>query len=477
MDSSASASSSSSTTIRPPDTPRNGPLLKQARELTYALHFSSNPQHRLLRAECYTQLNYPELAISDAYKALRMVKTYLAPGADASESRKQLDLTDAELLEARKSAYHHLIRSLTSLHAYADGIELCAEARQLYPGEFDTAMKQCQEGLAAQADPEALPPSFVARPYPLLDDAYLVRDEAAIASTTPHGPIRVARSRVAGDKQDVYGVFATRRIPAHGIVLQESTTLTASTHRPAEPYPEASALPKSLHEHAAARAPGSLSTLLLARLLAACVAAPSLAHPLAHPAIARLTPHYAPSNRVRFGFRSLVVEPMAVLRHLGVDVLRDTRYDMDVLLTVFLRVLNNSFGAVGFDGEKVEGLGGLFSFFNHSCEPNVEWFVQEVEGGEMGGKGKKKRKEGPERWVVVRAKREIEAGEELFVNYATDAVDMVVGERRRVLWRWLGAPCACERCVVEADREAGLRERKTALLGLFQAQGGGEFGG
>ncbi|KAK3076195.1 hypothetical protein LTS18_013655, partial [Coniosporium uncinatum] len=76
----------------------------------------------------------------------------------------------------------------------------------------------------------------------------------------------------------------------------------------------------------------------------------------------------------------------------------------------------------------------LFSLFNHSCEPNAHW-------SDISSSSK----------LIVKAKRNIAQGEELFVSY-DDLQDCPLEERQSILNHWFSCACHCTRC--ERERRA-----------------------
>ena len=75
------------------------------------------------------------------------------------------------------------------------------------------------------------------------------------------------------------------------------------------------------------------------------------------------------------------------------------------------------------------GLFLLTSFYNHSCEPNacVYFFNNSL--------------------AYIIAQREIEAGEEITINYID--VEIEVMERRKILKENYGFDCFCPKCLRE----------------------------
>ena len=81
----------------------------------------------------------------------------------------------------------------------------------------------------------------------------------------------------------------------------------------------------------------------------------------------------------------------------------------------------------------------LFSLFNHSCEPNVAWKVQE-----------------DNTTMVLKADRDVREGEQLFVGYDSFVRDQSLATRRKRLKKWLDDDCRCSRCLrEEAELAAG----------------------
>lgn len=180
------------------------------------------------------------------------------------------------------------------------------------------------------------------------------------------------------------------------------------------PYEECRTLPKAV----------ALNGLLWLRILAICVQ--SKLHPLDHPAIARLTPNYQQSCR-KWSLSTMIRQPVQILEQLGVNPLKDTRYETWVLHTVWARVLNNQVG----DGV-VQSVSPLYSFFNHSCEPNAQ-----AESPSGGGSTK-----------VMFATKKIKKGDEIFISYGGFTGTETKAERDALLASWIGSDgqCGCPKC-------------------------------
>ncbi|KAF2421503.1 hypothetical protein EJ08DRAFT_515432 [Tothia fuscella] len=157
-------------------------------------------------------------------------------------------------------------------------------------------------------------------------------------------------------------------------------------------------------------------------------------HPLFHPAINSLKPNYVrPTDPFRYILN--IVYPTKVLQQLGVDVFKDHQYDTWVIKTLMDRLRNNQDDAV-HQGEAVLGIHPLYSLFNHSCNPNTSFQA-----------------ENDKRHISIKAVRAIKKGEEFFVEY-TDVRHFPYSIRQRILMRWVGPNCGCDRC--RNDRKAGI---------------------
>ncbi|KUJ11523.1 uncharacterized protein LY89DRAFT_786439 [Mollisia scopiformis] len=190
------------------------------------------------------------------------------------------------------------------------------------------------------------------------------------------------------------------------------------------------------------------------RILATCVQ--SGLHPLEHPSIAALTANYESDDRIsrRWSLAFNIDVPQRILTTLGVDIFKDLRYDTWVLQTIWARMTNNQRGEIekGLNGPVVSrSVHQLFSFINHSCEPNAE--AEDLSETYP-----------PQTAPVVCssalaifARKNIKAGEELFISYANGET---LGQSRAV-WNYnlqlsrLSGDCLCARCKREAQGEEG----------------------
>lgn len=173
----------------------------------------------------------------------------------------------------------------------------------------------------------------------------------------------------------------------------------------------------------------AMRSLLALRFLAVCVKRGASGHPLDHPVVARLQAQTHNDHFDVFTLTQSIIQPIRILCQLGIDVFSNLRFDTWVLHTIWTRLANNKQGfslAAGY----IDSVNPLLSFFNHSCEPNVEY-----------------RNEGSTT-VKFLALRNISKGEELFDSYR-NVQGLDLAERTEMLWPWFEGPCRCNKCISE----------------------------
>jgi hypothetical protein len=175
----------------------------------------------------------------------------------------------------------------------------------------------------------------------------------------------------------------------------------------------------------------SLGSLLLLRTLANSIHE-NHSHPLKSSVLSRLTPTYGMKEPklIIFNFLEHVISPIIMLRELGIDVFADDRYDSWVIHTMRCRLQNNKHGQT-LDDVCGTAIGPLYSMFNHSCAPSVDWRHDDNNSN-----------------LTMFAERDIREGEEMFISYIKSK-SMGRAERQKTLMPWLGMDCACTRCVAE----------------------------
>lgn len=321
-------------------------------------------------------------------------------------------------------------------------------------------------------------------PYPWMTEALLVRDDALIESIKKEFTLEstnctvfkstIRNVEIVGESEekaefDVLGVISSKDISAGEIVVTDRTPAgvissvdrceaccaalnttekitnaccnvlycsKTCSERALETY-HASVCGKDfafLHDAAKSAdhtADFSLDALLLLRVLALSLHQ-NTTHPLQTSVLQRLTPAYSmrKPQLIILNFIDHIVTPILTLRKLGVDVFANPLYETWVLHTIRCRIQNNKHGAT-LDEYVGSAISPLYSMFNHSCNPNVDWRHDDYSST-----------------VTLFATRDIAEGEEMCISYIKGS-DMGREERQKVLMTWLGMGCGCERCVEE----------------------------
>lgn len=180
---------------------------------------------------------------------------------------------------------------------------------------------------------------------------------------------------------------------------------------------------------------------LLVRVLATVVQHPC-PDPLAVPLINQLSAPYSGDHLTSFDFDESIVVPTAILQDLGVDVFANQFYDTWVIQTILARIYNNRNGESDENGSW-HAIYPLFTFFNHSCRPNVAWNNCMDERSNM---------------LRVTAEKDIKAGEQLTVSYDEDCETMVWRQRHKYLEHWMPSGCDCWLCGEEKAMEGKAKE-------------------
>jgi hypothetical protein len=168
-------------------------------------------------------------------------------------------------------------------------------------------------------------------------------------------------------------------------------------------------------------------------------------HPLQVPIISRLTsPQGGALSDVThaFSLSKHIIEPIDMLTRLGIDVYANHNFDTWVIQTIDGRLRINSRDNIDdlSSDHYYIAVNPLYTFFNHSCRPNVTY---------------EENKKGPSSTLRMKTTRKIKAGEELFISYISEDLELHVSERQEKLRPWFGHDCQCERCVEEMREQDG----------------------
>lgn len=176
---------------------------------------------------------------------------------------------------------------------------------------------------------------------------------------------------------------------------------------------------------------------LLLRVLAALVS-DKRSHLLEGATMNTLTAFYDRDEPLAFLLQTDIARPIEMLTKLGIDVFANQDYDTWVIMTVLIRMRNNA-RENNDNGRHLAAMNPLYSFSNHSCDPNVTDVQDEEDSSST---------------LVMQTTWSIKAGEELFVSYLHE--DDLVGSRagrNDKLQQWVGCECCCARCAKEMAGE------------------------
>jgi hypothetical protein len=182
---------------------------------------------------------------------------------------------------------------------------------------------------------------------------------------------------------------------------------------------------------------------LMLRALAFAVNFSNL-HPLLVPVISRLTsPRGGARSEQRFAFSLCkhIIEPIDILTRLGIDVYANQNFDTWVILTIEARLRVNSRDNIDeiSSNPYYIAINPLYTFFNHSCCPNVTY---------------EESKKGPSSTLRMKMVKRVQAGEELFISYLSEEdLQLDVSERQEKLRPWFGHDCQCTRCAKEIKEQ------------------------
>lgn len=173
-------------------------------------------------------------------------------------------------------------------------------------------------------------------------------------------------------------------------------------------------------------------------------------HPLSAPFINRLTANY--HKKTHFSLYFDIIEPTRILKTFNVDIFADERYESWVVQTILARIAVNSRQS-DLRGPQAVAINSFYSFFNHSCSPNVEAELHPSCPGQL----------------FLRSTRTIGANEELCISYLDDdQLSLAYEDRRAAMWPWTGGDCQCNECRAfrERRRLRRLRARSPALTSV-----------
>lgn len=448
------------------------------------------------RANHYLHLNYPELAVGDAYRAKLLFERADAVVQDCKETNKSSEGLGVPDEQIRIHAYTILGQALYDCHCHWECFEFWLELAQAkhFPQLSRLAFTKANAlrqllgqkkqaaahhgGTAQQQRDRLRDGSVITVHYPWMAERHLSRSPEVVEGVNEElwhnvqpPALRLGNSTLSS-ATDMLGMFATRDIKRGECILIDRTSTAAVSRPPPTPHcetcydaplttplpapccaalfctPACRALALQTYHRALCGQDFSwllspaaallenaspMRPLLVLRFLCLCIASGRSAHPLDHPLIARLTPLANRGHLDVFTLAESVATPLRILSQLGVDVFADARFDTQVLHTLWTRLANNKAGSDDPALGFVDAVTPFLPLFNHSCEPSVEY-----------------KKEAGTTTVRFFALRDVERGEEVFDSYQ-DVEGLERGERVDRMWPWFEQACLCSRC----GREAG----------------------
>lgn len=377
-----------------------------------------HPKSWLDTAEAFMG-KYNELACADALKAHILCDEYvreLLP-ADAEVPK----LSGRDLGAYRDNACWVLYMALKELGASDDASEYYDQVPPvlLLPSRIPKVIDM-------ESWDKKTKPMLGRNNYPFLLGRQPKAIEAArdrIADAYIKNSMRIDKASFAGEA-DVYGVFATKNIDVDRTLLQDPIVKADLVNGKDDAQKPAMVLFEHVIKEVVSNLEQPAQDSILTRL-----------------GNSALTVHYG-GEPEDFSFKHLVKRIAMIL--LKNDHLFDSRFDFYKWFTVYWKLCTNSFThQIQLDNGKtkkeVVGVAPLYSFFNHSCEPNAKWSPTE-------------KKNSDDMFMEVKTIKKIAENDEIFIPYITDEeLAKPVAERRAILKDWFGGDCMCTKCVAEVE--------------------------
>lgn len=175
----------------------------------------------------------------------------------------------------------------------------------------------------------------------------------------------------------------------------------------------------------------SATRRLMSRVLLACVNGYKKhgTSPLQHKLLRHINLDFANGEKMFFSFERDLKEPMLYLEKLGVDIYSNEYFDAWVIMTIWAKLLKSMWAYPDEVYPKVQwvGIGSFYTFFNHSCDPNVIC-----------------RKRNNSAIIDLTTIKAVKEGEELCISYI-DGLSRSERKRRDQLEDWTDE-CQCTRC-------------------------------
>lgn len=320
-----------------------------------------HPKSWLDRAEFFLG-TYNELACADALKAHILCDEYVR---ELLPTVAELPVLSArELAAYRDNACWVLYMSLKELGATDDAAEyydkvppvLLLEGRIPKCIDTETWKDKAKPLLARHKYPfvGGRQPEHIKKAQELLDEADWKKG------------MRIDRASFAGDADiDAYGIFTNREIKKERVLLRDPIVHADLMHVADDEQKPAMVMLEHVIKQILSDLDNAAQTTILSSVGANSLVA-----------------HYGVEPD-EFSFNHLVKRIAMVL--LKKDKLFDSRFDFYKWFTLYWQFSTNHFrqpfrSDTGGVRKEVVGIAPLYSFLNHSCEPNAKWSPVEKEG-------------------------------------------------------------------------------------------------
>jgi hypothetical protein len=466
----------------PPSTAKINEMTEAVKNCTERIQREPyNPHLWAERGSYFLALNYPELAVGDAWKSRVLFDRDLnSMGKDNRNARLQMyDILGQALYDCHchweaANFWEEVAKEFPDSHAYEKAIALRRllknKEKLATPlgGTWQERMDRIRDGCVTTVRYPWMQDRHFRRTQELVNE---VNDE--LKQDTQQAAACYLGSSTLATRDDMLGMFAARDIqPGECILIDRTATGICSIvglsscsncfsrieglpiRAPccSEPYCSSACLELSMStyhkvlcgqdftwlsqpaqglQHNAS----PLRPLLMLRFLSAYIQSSPTSHPLDHSLLARLQPLTRYNHVDVFTMKDSVITPIRILQQLGIDVFANPNFDTMVLHTIWTRLANNKAGSPDPVHGFIDEITPFLSFFNHSCEPNVEF-----------------KRKNDSTMICFFARKSLKKGEELFVSYV-DVQDMSLNERTEMLWPWFEEMCLCPRCKREATQK------------------------
>lgn len=385
-----------------------------------------------------------------------------------------------------------LVEALIRLNCPCDAQEVCRDASRSFPaegffrGRKSIELNELKRSLEASPMPSHYQPEqrgdwiaalrfggFYRRAYPWMSSEMLRRDPSTInrmrksvAGLTTKCTIKKISVKESPDEteSDYYGMFAKTDIKRGHMIFKEGTVIFAATtgRCPAccrslnstphlseccqTPYCTtrcANLAARTYHasickkDFSFLKESKSSNTIILQEQVRvfALILQENASHPLKSTILAPLHAQLGPDNLMAASLKGTIIPTIKTLRELGIDIFADEKWDTWVLFIILARLANNHRADNLSNDGFLEAINPLYSFINHSCDPNAQYAGASDDSS-----------------VTILAIKPIAKGEEICVSYL-DSNDrkLEVKERQKLLTAWVGEVCFCQKCKVERD--------------------------